>query len=117
MYMIGLINFPAYKRWPYLATRSKWVGIPLMAAGLIGASFAQEVNHLVLTQGVIYGLGGCIIYYPTLLYVDEWFIQRKGLAYGIMWVSVSQGCRSIFQHAHLLPVGRPETNCLLYSSF
>ncbi len=88
MYMIGLVIFPAYKQWPRLASISKWAGMPIMAAGLIGASFAQSVNQLIVTQGAVYAMGGCIIYYPTLMYIDEWFIQRKGLAYGIMWASL-----------------------------
>ncbi|KFZ03856.1 hypothetical protein V502_10603 [Pseudogymnoascus sp. VKM F-4520 (FW-2644)] len=85
MYMAGLILFPAYKTWPKLAERSKWVGLPLMAAALIGASFANNVNHLLVTQGVLFGLGGSIVYYPALVFLDTWFIERKGLAYGIMW--------------------------------
>lgn len=89
MYMAGLILFPAYKTWPNLADRSKWVGLPLMAAALIGASFANNVNHLLLTQGVLFALGGSIVYYPCLVFVDDWFIERKGLAFGIMWVSQS----------------------------
>ena len=60
-------------------------GLPLMAAALIAGSFANTVSHLVLTQGVLYAIGGSIIYFPTLVFIDEWFIQRKGLAYGIMW--------------------------------
>lgn len=87
MYMAGLLLFPAYKKWPHLANTSKWLGMPLMSAGLIAASFANDMNHLILTQGVIYAIGGCIIYFPTVLFVDEWFIQRKGLAYGVLWVS------------------------------
>lgn len=89
MYLAGLLLFPAYKQWPRLATTSKWMGLPLMAVGLIAASFAQTVKQLVLTQGAIYAFGGCIVYYPTLLFIDEWFIQRKGLAYGIMWARIN----------------------------
>jgi MFS family permease len=85
MYTIGVILFPAYKQWPKLATRSKWAGLPIMATALIAGSFANKVSHLVLTQGVLYAIGGSVIYYPTLMFLDEWFIQRKGLAYGIMW--------------------------------
>ncbi len=89
--MSGLVLFPAYKKFPNLANNSKWLGLPFMAIGLIAASFAQNVQHLVLTQVAIYALGGCIIYYPTLLYIDEWFIQRKGLAFGIMWAGTGAG--------------------------
>ncbi|KFY09090.1 hypothetical protein V492_05628 [Pseudogymnoascus sp. VKM F-4246] len=85
MYMSGLILFPAYKIWPKLADRLKWFGLPIMAAALVGASFAQNVNHLLLTQGVLFAIGGSIVYCPALVFVDGWFIERKGLAYGIMW--------------------------------
>jgi hypothetical protein len=88
MYMSGLLLFPAYKKWPRLPNTSKWAGLPLMAAGLIAASFANSVNHLILTQGVIYAIGGSIIYNPTCLLMDEWFIQRKGFAYGVLWASL-----------------------------
>lgn len=91
MYMIGLALFPAYKAWPKFASITKWAGIPLMATGLIGASFAQKVGHLILTQGAVYAVGGTLIYYPTLMYIDEWFIQRKGMAYGIMWAGTGVG--------------------------
>lgn len=94
MYMGGLLLFPAYTIWPRLADRSKWAGLPLMAAGLIGASFANTVRDLILTQGVLFGIGGAVVYFPVLVFMDEWFIKRKGFAYGIMWVSWKCPCCS-----------------------
>lgn len=87
MYMAGLLLYPAYKKWPNLANTSKWFGIPIMSAGLLAASFANDVNTLICTQGAIYAIGGSIVYFPAMLFVDEWFIQRKGLAFGVLWVS------------------------------
>lgn len=85
MYIAGLILFPAFKIYPNLANKLKWTGLPIMAAGLIGGSFASTVPQLIATQGAIYAIGGSIVYCPTLIWLDEWFIQRKGFAYGIMW--------------------------------
>ncbi|KAH6681406.1 major facilitator superfamily domain-containing protein [Halenospora varia] len=85
MYMIAVPLAPAYNKWPWLANASKWAGLPIMAASLIAASFANEVKYLILTQGALYAIGGSIVYCPALIFVDEWFIRRKGLAYGIMW--------------------------------
>ncbi|KAL8785270.1 MAG: hypothetical protein Q9213_003474 [Squamulea squamosa] len=56
-----------------------------MTLSLILASFATHVVHLIFTQGILYGTGGAFIYNPFLFYLDEWFIERKGLAYGIFW--------------------------------
>jgi len=33
---------------------------------------------------VLYAVGGSIHYYPVLLYLDEWFIQRRGVAFGVI---------------------------------
>lgn len=77
--------FPAYNRWPRLANISKWAGLPIIAIALIAASFATEVRHLVITQGALFAIGGSLVYCPTLIFLDEWFIQRKGLAFGVMW--------------------------------
>jgi MFS family permease len=87
MYIIGLVLSPIYKRWPRLRNRSAYVGLPIIALSLIAASFANSVWQLMLTQGILYGFGGSIIYYPTLLLLDEWFIRKKGFAFGVMWVS------------------------------
>lgn len=61
------------------------LGLFTMTISLIAASFATHVYHLILTQGLLYGVGGAFLYNPFLFYLDEWFIERKGLAYGIFW--------------------------------
>lgn len=87
MYTIGIFLFPVYQKWPRLRNMSPYAGLLIIAAALIAASFASKVWHLILTQGVLYALGGSMVYYPTMLFLDEWFIRRKGFAFGIMWVS------------------------------
>ena len=61
------------------------VGLGVMLGGIVGASFATAVWQLILTQGVLYGVGGSLLYLPAVAYLDEWFVRRKGLAFGIMW--------------------------------
>lgn len=39
------------------------------------------------TQGVIAAIGGGLLYSPVTLYMDEWWVRRKGLAYGVMLAS------------------------------
>ena len=57
-------------------------GFIVMLASLIGASFANTVSQLLVTQGILYGLGGAFLYFPVFNYIDEWFVKRRGLAYG-----------------------------------
>lgn len=62
-----------------------WFGWSLCIVALVASSFATQVWHLIITQGVLYGLGFLIIYYPLLNMLNGWFVDRRGLAYGIMY--------------------------------
>lgn len=62
-----------------------FVGLVVVAVALIAASFCNSVGGLIATQGVLYALGGVVLYFPLMPYVDEWFISRKGLAFGTIW--------------------------------
>lgn len=66
---------------------STYIGLVVLIIALVSSSFSTAVWHLILTQGILYGIGGVLLYAPVIVYVDEWFIRRKGLAYGVMWVS------------------------------
>lgn len=33
----------------------------------------------------MYGIGGMLFYTPTVVFLEEWFVRRKGLAFGVMW--------------------------------
>lgn len=57
---------------------------PICIAGLVLGSFSSTLEVLILTQGVAYGLGFLIFYYPILSMVNEYWIARRGMAYGIL---------------------------------
>lgn len=57
---------------------------PICILGLVAGSFASDLGVLILTQGVAYGLGFLIFYYPILSMVNEYWITRRGMAYGIL---------------------------------
>lgn len=64
---------------------SPYVGLVILCSAFVASSFATSTNQLIVLQGVFYSLGGVCVYAPTILFMDEWFIRRKGLAFGIMW--------------------------------
>ncbi|KAI0434320.1 major facilitator superfamily domain-containing protein [Xylaria sp. FL1042] len=61
------------------------LGLLIMALALALSSLATTTTHLIISQGIFYGLGGGFTYCPCIVYLDEWFVKKKGLAYGIMW--------------------------------
>ena len=59
----------------------------LCIIGLVGASFATSVWHLLVCQGAIYGIGSVVCNVPIMIMLNEWFERRRGLAYGIQFAS------------------------------
>lgn len=57
----------------------------LCILSLIGASFSTKVWHLILTQGVMFGVGWVFCYTPFLIMLNDWFVKKRGLAIGILF--------------------------------
>lgn len=57
---------------------------PLCLLGLIAGSFARSLPTLIFTQGIMYGVGFVIFYYPILSMVNEFWIAKRGMAYGLL---------------------------------
>jgi MFS family permease len=85
MYVSAPIPFGLMMRFPKQRRPFAVFGLLLMCSGLFAGSFANTVTQLIVTQGVMYAIGGGLVYTSAILYLDEWFIQKKGLAFGIMW--------------------------------
>lgn len=60
-----------------------WIGWALSVLSLIAASFATTLGVLIATQGVIYTVGITILYWPVMSMMSEWFVKKRGLAFGI----------------------------------
>lgn len=59
------------------------VGNIVCPVALILASFASEIWHVFLTQGVLFGLGASFIWFPCIGASQQWFSERRGLAIGL----------------------------------
>ena len=73
------------KKFRLWQTHFVWCGWALCVTSLATASFCRSLGSLAATQGCLYGLGFLILYYPVLSMLNEWFIKRRGLAYGLLF--------------------------------
>jgi hypothetical protein len=64
------------------------IGLIMMCLSLGLSSLSTTVPHLIASQGVFYAIGGALCYSSTIMFMDEWFVKRKGLAFGLMWVGI-----------------------------
>lgn len=76
--------FPSFRKW------AAPVGLVILCLALTLASFSTNVSHLILTQGIMYSVGGCLAWSPILFYLDEWWVRRRGFAYGVAMAGL--GC-------------------------
>ncbi|CCF33631.1 monocarboxylate transporter [Colletotrichum higginsianum] len=86
IYFLGApLAAPLVKRFHLYQRHMVVVGWALCVASLVGASFADSVPGLIATQGVLYGFGFLMLYFPVLRMLNEWFVARRGLAYGVLY--------------------------------
>ncbi|KAF9910182.1 hypothetical protein EC991_007109 [Linnemannia zychae] len=62
---------------------SAFVGALIMGASLIATSFSTKVWQLYIFQGILYGLGASLAFFPSLSLPSQWFKKRRGFATGI----------------------------------
>ncbi|KAJ7467154.1 MFS general substrate transporter [Mycena latifolia] len=91
IYLTAWLILPLIARYPALKKPLMSLGVAFCVTGLIGAAFVSQPWQLVLTQGVIYALGGSFLYFPVMTYLFEWFAERKGLANGIIFSGTGVG--------------------------
>ena len=82
MYMVLTIWFSVLKSFPKLRRWATPVGLVIVSLALGLASLSNNVAHLIMTQGVLYAIGGGLAWTPILFYIEEWFTRRRGFAYG-----------------------------------
>ncbi|KAK1973317.1 major facilitator superfamily domain-containing protein [Colletotrichum cereale] len=64
-----------------------WAGMALVSASSIGAAFSMTPLQLIMTQGLLYGIGSGLLFAPSISFIDEWFLERRGLANGLFFGS------------------------------
>lgn len=86
MYFLGApLSAPLVRRFQKAQRYMIAGGWTICALSLLGASMVDSVAGLIATQGVLYGLGFLMLYFPVLTMLNEWFVQRRGLAYGVLY--------------------------------
>ncbi|KAJ5663123.1 hypothetical protein N7507_003854 [Penicillium longicatenatum] len=67
----------------YGIRKTMFVGVILESASLISASFASQIWHLFLTQGLPFGMGMGMLFIPVASVVPQWFTSKRSLASGV----------------------------------
>ena len=83
MYMDITLWFMLLKCYPRLRPWATPVGLVIVCLALGLGSLSTNVTHLILTQGILYALGGGLGWVNILFTIEEWWVRRRGFAYGV----------------------------------
>nr|OQO26064.1 hypothetical protein B0A51_06996 [Rachicladosporium sp. CCFEE 5018] len=67
------------------------VGMAMQLAGIFGMSWCTEYWQLMLTQGILTGIGGGIFFCPSMGLLATYFSNKRGVAIGIATTGNSVG--------------------------
>jgi MFS family permease len=99
-FLLGLFT----NQYPHLRKPAAFTGLILSIGSILLSSWADEVWQLVITQGILQGLGSTLLLSSSTSYVDEWFVSRKAFAYGVILSTKSAiGTAAPFLFGYLLP--------------
>ncbi|KAI0399678.1 major facilitator superfamily domain-containing protein [Xylaria palmicola] len=71
--------------WDRYGTRlTIFTGVIFVVIAFVGSSFATELWHIILTQGVSFGLGMGLTFVPSAPVPAQWFHKKRSLANGIV---------------------------------
>lgn len=59
------------------------IGTSLVTLSLLAASYATQIWHLFLSQGVCFGIGMGFLYIPATNALPQWFSSKRSLAVGL----------------------------------
>ncbi|KAI1413157.1 MFS general substrate transporter [Hypoxylon sp. FL1857] len=85
LYLMMPVTFTLLTKYPRLRRWFGPLGLLLTTGCLTASSFATTAGQLIVTQGVFHAIGCGLLFTRSSLCMDEWFSERKGLAYGAMW--------------------------------
>ncbi|KAH9464802.1 hypothetical protein Pst134EA_003255 [Puccinia striiformis f. sp. tritici] len=100
--LVGTINTgtiaglaPFFSFWiakkPGIRRRLMFSGLLTCALSIFLSSYSTSAFHILLSQGIGYGVGGCALYYAALSHLPEWFDQRQGFANGLVFTGTGLG--------------------------
>ncbi|KAF2636807.1 MFS general substrate transporter [Massarina eburnea CBS 473.64] len=82
MYMAIVPMFALLKSYPRLRAWATPAGLVIMGLSLGLGSLSNTVTQLIISQGIMYSIGGGLAWTPILFYIEEWWVRRRGFAYG-----------------------------------
>ncbi|GAA6009147.1 hypothetical protein JCM10207_004282 [Rhodosporidiobolus poonsookiae] len=89
MLPVAVIFF--FKRYPEWIRPSLWISGAVSCGCTLISSWATEVWHLIVLQGILVGISNAVLFTPVWIWLSEWWHARRGVALGIILSGIGVG--------------------------
>ncbi|ORY55169.1 MFS general substrate transporter [Leucosporidium creatinivorum] len=90
-YMLPLALISVFRRYPDWARTMLWAATFTSCGSMLISSWASKIWQLILLQGVLCGISGAVLYTPVLIWLQEWWVVRRGMASGLIFSGTGVG--------------------------
>ncbi|GAA5996746.1 hypothetical protein JCM5350_008373 [Sporobolomyces pararoseus] len=90
-FILPLFVINGFRRYPDKVKLALIISAAVYSGSMLAASWATKVWHLVVLQGALCGISGSVLYAPVLLWLNGWFVTKRGLAAGVVFSGTGGG--------------------------
>ncbi|GAA5903751.1 hypothetical protein JCM6882_003405 [Rhodosporidiobolus microsporus] len=80
-----------YRRYPDWVKTIMWISVVVSCTSMLISSWATQLWQLVLLQGVVCATANTFLYCPVFIWVGEWWVERRSMAWGVVQAGTGAG--------------------------
>ncbi|PRQ72222.1 MFS monocarboxylate transporter [Rhodotorula toruloides] len=84
MYCLPIVGVVIFRRYGDWVRTILWTSVAVSCGSMLLSSWATKLWQLVVLQGVLCGIANTFIFAPVFCYISEWWVARRGLAWGLI---------------------------------
>lgn len=89
-YVLPAFCMVVFRRYPEKVKGILYIATAVSSGSMLLSSWATSVWQLIILQGILGGTSGAVLYTPVLMWLQDWFLERRGCkqAFSIQPVSL-----------------------------
>ncbi|GEM10748.1 MFS monocarboxylate transporter [Rhodotorula toruloides] len=84
MYCLPIVGVVIFRRYGDWVQTILWSSVAVSCGSMLLSSWATQLWQLVVLQGFLCGIANTFIFAPVFCYISEWWVARRGLAWGLI---------------------------------
>ncbi|GAA5865850.1 hypothetical protein JCM8547_005735 [Rhodosporidiobolus lusitaniae] len=90
-FILPIFFVNAARRYPDYVKPALWVSTFITSGAYLIASWTTKAEHLIVLLGVIGGTANAVLFTPVWYLLSQWFVVRRGFAYGVIVSGIGLG--------------------------